>query len=203
MGQRNTSAKIVEAAFQLFSEKGYQLVSTKEIATTAGVSEMTLFRHFKNKKELFEEAYRSIVFRPGLMETFEHQLSGDLESDMLKVAQSLQETFAKNKKLILMAIQERLLASNRDIPLFSFPMELKDVLTRYFKTMKTKSVILADPEICAIQFLTAHFGLFMTMSLIPNYTERHTIESLVKEHTAMFIRGLKVSSNTRDIESTP
>ncbi|MBH0170294.1 TetR/AcrR family transcriptional regulator [Fictibacillus sp. 18YEL24] len=44
--------KILEAAIDTFSEKGYAASSTSEIAKKAGVAEGTIFRHFKTKKEL-------------------------------------------------------------------------------------------------------------------------------------------------------
>ncbi|MGM0804121.1 MAG: TetR/AcrR family transcriptional regulator [Bacillota bacterium] len=44
--------KILEAAIDTFSEKGYAASSTSEIAKKAGVAEGTIFRHFKTKKDL-------------------------------------------------------------------------------------------------------------------------------------------------------
>ncbi|WP_377888554.1 TetR/AcrR family transcriptional regulator [Alkalihalobacillus sp. R86527] len=44
--------RIVEAAIQMFSEKGYSSSSTSEIAKRAKVAEGTIFRHYKTKKEL-------------------------------------------------------------------------------------------------------------------------------------------------------
>jgi AcrR family transcriptional regulator len=44
---------IIEVALNLFAEKGYTSVSTREIATAAGIREMTLFRRFESKKNLF------------------------------------------------------------------------------------------------------------------------------------------------------
>jgi len=45
--------EIIEVALNLFAQKGYTSVSTREIATTAGITEMTLFRRFESKKKLF------------------------------------------------------------------------------------------------------------------------------------------------------
>ncbi len=45
-------AKILEAAIEIFSEKGYAATSTSEIAQKAGVAEGTIFRHYKTKKDL-------------------------------------------------------------------------------------------------------------------------------------------------------
>ncbi|MGX6444467.1 TetR/AcrR family transcriptional regulator [Neobacillus sp. K501] len=44
--------KILVAAIESFSEKGYSATSTSEIAKKAGVAEGTIFRHYKTKKEL-------------------------------------------------------------------------------------------------------------------------------------------------------
>jgi AcrR family transcriptional regulator len=44
--------KILVAAIEIFSEKGYAATSTSEIAKKAGVAEGTIFRHYKTKKDL-------------------------------------------------------------------------------------------------------------------------------------------------------
>jgi TetR/AcrR family transcriptional regulator len=49
-----TEQKILEAALNLFAEKGYTGATTRVIAEEAGVSELTLFRKFKTKKNLFD-----------------------------------------------------------------------------------------------------------------------------------------------------
>ena len=45
-------AEIRRAAFRLFVERGYDAVTTEEIATAAGVSPRTFFRHVPTKEEL-------------------------------------------------------------------------------------------------------------------------------------------------------
>ena len=50
-----TKEKILTAAMSLVSEKGYLGATTREIAHDAGVTELTLFRHFGSKEKLFEE----------------------------------------------------------------------------------------------------------------------------------------------------
>ncbi|MFC4307054.1 TetR/AcrR family transcriptional regulator [Cohnella boryungensis] len=44
--------RILEAAVEIFSEKGFAAASTSEIAQKAGVAEGTIFRHYKTKKDL-------------------------------------------------------------------------------------------------------------------------------------------------------
>ncbi|MDQ0059511.1 TetR/AcrR family transcriptional regulator [Paenibacillus harenae] len=44
--------KIVQAAADIFAQKGFAASSTSEIAQRAGVAEGTIFRHYKTKKDL-------------------------------------------------------------------------------------------------------------------------------------------------------
>jgi len=55
MEKITTREKIVEAARNLFAEKGFDRTTTAEIARKAGISEGTIYRHFKSKKELLME----------------------------------------------------------------------------------------------------------------------------------------------------
>jgi len=48
-----TEQKLLDAALKLFAENGYAGARTRVIAKEAGFSEMTLFRKFKTKENLF------------------------------------------------------------------------------------------------------------------------------------------------------
>lgn len=60
--------KIIAAAFELISSKGYQGATTREIARLAGVAEVTIFRHFANKESLFTEVLQTFSAIPTLAE---------------------------------------------------------------------------------------------------------------------------------------
>ena len=49
----NTEQKLLDAALKIFSQKGYEVTTAKNIAEEAGFSEITLFRRFKTKKKLY------------------------------------------------------------------------------------------------------------------------------------------------------
>lgn len=51
--------RIVHAAIALFSRQGYHGTSTREIARLADVSEVTVFRYFEHKDEIFWSALQS------------------------------------------------------------------------------------------------------------------------------------------------
>ena len=50
-----TEQKIMEAALKVFSENGYKGATTRVIANESGFNELTLFRKFKNKENLFNK----------------------------------------------------------------------------------------------------------------------------------------------------
>jgi len=50
--------RLLAAAMQLFCDRGYLAVSVDDIATAAGLSRMTLYRHFGGKGDLAAELFR-------------------------------------------------------------------------------------------------------------------------------------------------
>lgn len=60
--REQTRAALEAAALALFTERGYEGTTTAEIARRAGVSEMTLFRHFATKAAfLVEDPYDPLI----------------------------------------------------------------------------------------------------------------------------------------------
>ncbi len=64
--QPNAPGRLQQAAFELYTERGYDQTTVAEIAARAGLTERTFFRHFADKREvLFEGGDR---FRAGLVD---------------------------------------------------------------------------------------------------------------------------------------
>lgn len=57
----DTEQRIIEAAIKVFSEKGFAGASTREIADSAGVNEVTLFRRFGSKKNILHHIIHQAV----------------------------------------------------------------------------------------------------------------------------------------------
>jgi len=71
----NTRDKIIEAAVQVFAEKGYSGASIEEIAERAGVSKGLVFWYFKSKKNLVREIALNVLPRT-LFEKCAEEYSG-------------------------------------------------------------------------------------------------------------------------------
>ena len=64
-------AAILAAATEIFGAKGYREARTADIASTAGVTERTLFRYFPTKEQL----YRRVMFPAVLAATMPRELT--------------------------------------------------------------------------------------------------------------------------------
>lgn len=52
--KRNTKEKIINAAIELFSKRGVNAVSIRDITKQVGINESSLYNHFKGKDELLD-----------------------------------------------------------------------------------------------------------------------------------------------------
>ncbi|MEI4771243.1 TetR/AcrR family transcriptional regulator [Psychrobacillus sp. FJAT-51614] len=104
--------KILLAAIDTFSEKGYAATSTSEIAKKAGVAEGTIFRHYKTKKELLVSIVTPLiskVFGPFIVKDFHKVLDQPFENaeDFLRATiENRREVFKKLLPVIKIIMQE-------------------------------------------------------------------------------------------------
>ncbi|SEK27626.1 TetR/AcrR family transcriptional regulator [Streptacidiphilus jiangxiensis] len=59
--KRRTHEALIEAAGQLFQERGYEATTVRDIAAAAGVGERTFFRYFPSKESLVLQQVRDLV----------------------------------------------------------------------------------------------------------------------------------------------
>lgn len=76
-------SKIVQAASEVFAQKGFAASSTSEIAQRAGVAEGTIFRHYKTKKDLLISIVAPVMAKlvaPFVLRDFYKVLDGSFDS---------------------------------------------------------------------------------------------------------------------------
>ena len=52
-GKSDAEARIMASAASMFANFGYNGVSTRDIAASAGVNEVTIYRHYPRKRDLY------------------------------------------------------------------------------------------------------------------------------------------------------
>jgi len=101
---------ILNAAMKVFVEKGFKGSTTIEIAKAADISEVTLFRYFKSKQEIFLQGIEPILFN-----TLEGSLNSEYaESSGAKLENILYERISlisKNYQIVKLILSEESLLS--------------------------------------------------------------------------------------------
>lgn len=92
LGLAEKERKILEAAIDVFSEKGFSGATTNEIAKRAGVAEGTIFRYFKTKKDLLRGILiqmLNLLGEPVIMEGVRKILLQSEEKEMRRILKAL------------------------------------------------------------------------------------------------------------------
>lgn len=100
MDRQTTGERILDAMLRLVSEKGYRGATTRAIAREAGVTEITLFRHFRSKEHLFEEVLNRDGFPGKLRELLSSLEDCPYERWLSAVGVKFFETLQRKKPLI-------------------------------------------------------------------------------------------------------
>lgn len=118
MQKDNTRDKIIKAAKEVFSSKGYTGATTKEISKVAGVAEVTIFRHFETKGNLFNETiYKYLV--NNVLDFKKSNSDVDTKQIITNFTEERINTLRNNKDLFMCTIYEA-----------QFNDEIKDILEK-------------------------------------------------------------------------
>ncbi|MEF2967989.1 TetR/AcrR family transcriptional regulator [Paenibacillus sp. M1] len=166
--------KIVQAAVEVFAEKGYASSSTSEIAQKAGVAEGTIFRHYKTKKDLLisiVSPMMSKLLAPFVLNDFKEVLEGEfptLEGFLYAVAVNRLHFARKHLKIIKILLQE---IPFQPVLQEEFKQHIaRRVIGRFTEIIehfKAKGEVIDMPTPVLLQFaISAMIGLFITHFII-------------------------------------
>src|SRR5271166_6452738 len=101
-GKTVTEIRIVEAAVQLFARQGYKGTSTRDISHHAKVNEVTLFRYFPHKSDLFSAATESRLSRIRMGRELQSKLATDASIQVVvpMLTEFLVENFFDQPELV-------------------------------------------------------------------------------------------------------
>ncbi|MNV75987.1 DNA-binding transcriptional repressor FabR [compost metagenome] len=175
------------------AEKGYHSVSVKEIAKKAGVSEMTVFRHFETKLSILHQLIQEYSYIPYFELFFKEQLSGELSHDLTKIANIYLSFMNKNKNIFLIAVRERgNLPELMEIISEENTKQLQMLLAQYLNQQMNAGHIRAiQCEEKAIGFLTGLFGFFVSTSLWGSHFLHDQEERFIQNAVDTFVNGVR------------
>jgi AcrR family transcriptional regulator len=185
-----TSEKIMKVALKLFSEQGYYSTTTKQIAEEAGVNELTIFRHFGSKSNLFQVTTEHYVIDSHVDYILNDTEELTFEDAMLMISNRIYDLFIQNTKLY--KVQMKLADNEKEFIKLKLSRKLISVLKDYFKKLNEEDVIKGEPEIMAITLINSLLGAFTVELLSDDTITEISWEDLVKEHTRQFVSLYKI-----------
>jgi len=182
--KEETRKRIMDIALKLFAEQGYYATTTKMIAQHAKINEVTLFRHFGTKENLFQETTESYVTSIDLKTEIHRLVKQDFEDSMLEIARDYLNFCFENKQLY--KIQMRLTDEEKAFVRLKLSRGFVSELEIYFNELLEKKLIKGNPHIMAVSLIDSILGAFTIYILTDNTFTTVPLKDLVDEHAKQF-----------------
>ena len=190
--------QLLEIAMKLFSDKGFDGTSTREIAEAAGVNEALIFRHFRSKEDLFWAVLSDRVERRGRNRRIREltKSEGDFREVLVAIAETLldrtDDDAAVTRLLLYSALRNREL-SHRFFR--TYGQEKLETLADHIRVGIAAGRLRAvNPAIAARSFLgmIVYHYLVEEVFGVPHAQGLSTRE-LAEELVSIFIEGISAN----------
>lgn len=183
----------------LVSEKGYLGATTREIARDAGVTELTLFRHFGSKEKLFEACLNRHSFLPALKELMPDLEDLPYEEALRTVGHRFLLSLKARKSMvkIMQAEMCRYPDHMRRMSVAFFD-EMQNTLAGYFTERQRSGELRSfEPRLAARMFLGMLFSYFRTEEIIRkiDITKQRRMDRAVAGFVDIFVHGTQAGRN--------
>jgi len=185
-----TRQKIIAAAAEVGSRVGYAKATTRAIAEAAGVNEVTLFRHFGSKENLFSAAIEAYG-GPALVPVIESQFTGDLRTDLAMIGSFFFGILAERREVMRLLLCESAHIPEVRTVLARNPRELRQMLAKYLEhQMKVGTIRTGHPEAMAQAFLGMFFSYAISLHILDEkLSPGISQDDLVSLFVEIFING--------------
>ena len=205
----NTKEKIFNVSLDLFSQKGYDSVSLREIAEEVGIKKSSIYSHYPSKEailmdifnyftNLFE--YDPLITNPEIELNENNPILENPELYYHKGSEAIKELIFQEKNLKIWKLILIQMHHNETIRLF-FQNEIlvKPLLfwNGFFTLLKEKGIIRADsnPKLLAKQYYS--FPIYLILEICAKYDDipQEALENFFKEteeHANFLFDSIKV-----------
>ena len=199
--EKTTKQKILEEALKLFSEKGYEGVSMREIAAVVGIKGASIYNHFKGKEDIFHGIFQEMLSRydgmVGLLaipieETDEaaQRFSGLGEQEMLYLTKEMFDFFGKDEFVVrfrrmLVTEQNRSVLAAQTLKSYYFDAPIRYQTDLFKKMQRCGNFQGYDASVMALHFYGPIYFLIYQYDLEQDY------DACIKEleqHVSWFMK---------------
>lgn len=191
MAENDTKARIIEAAAQQFFDLGYKRATTRGIAQAADVSEVTLFRHFGNKQDLFLAVINQNGMQPDSKEVLSLTLEGDYRQDMLRLGHYLMQIMQERRDGMRLMLCEAAHFPELQEVVGQAPLQLRGMIAKYLQQrIDAGDIVARDPQVMAQGFLGFFFSYTIAFGFLDQMMALESSQDeMVAEFVDLFVQG--------------
>lgn len=193
-----TKKRILEAALELFSVKGYESTSLSQIAEAVGIRKASLYSHFESKQEILDVLIGIIVEQYSRHSFFLNMDWDDDKNQKIldltpeQTAKMVQEQIRYIVHNPLVSMGRKMLVieqfQNPDLAKLQSVRNYDDIMkyhTTYFQKLIDKGIIKnSDPEILAAQYC---LPINVWLNLVDREPEKEEmVMKLIEKHILQF-----------------
>jgi AcrR family transcriptional regulator len=186
----DTRERILYAAAQVFSEKGYARATTRALAAAADVNEVTLFRHFGSKQNLFAAVIERFA-GPAITKSLEAQWTGDYRADLLIMGRQVMELLLERQDSLRLMLCEAEHFPEVRAQMAQNPRQLRHLLARYLQQQMDQGLLRRlNPEVAAQAFWGMFFAYAIALGVFAEpATPELSTDQVVEHFVDIFVKG--------------
>lgn len=167
---------ILKVALELFSKHGYSGVSTKQIAKESKVNEITIFRKFETKNNLFQQVISKYAKEGNIIEKLKNDLTGIIEKDLMTFGVYFYQFLQNNEFMYKIQIKQ---VDEKPMK-FTNSLKYKKFFVEYLEEAKIKKQFNGDSEKVVVLLLSTIMGLFTFKIFTTEFVDNVDIANLIK-----------------------
>lgn len=191
---RDTRDRILDAALELFGSRGFAGTTTKQIASRAGVNEVTLFRIFRSKQALYVCVFAERSVLPSVEEAVRFDPDTPIDDTLFLNAHSVLKILKKNRHMFMVMLgdawrQPRTRKVLGEGPIQSAIEFLASMLERQMEAGRLRQT---DPELAARAIMGMVQAYFLTTYMLQEgQDDPARDERVVRGFVSIFLDGLR------------
>ena len=197
---KDTKERILEAALEMFSRKGYDGTNIRELTASLGLVKSSMYRHFKSKEEIWNTLLDEMIAYYGARFGSPENLPPipDSLEGLVAMTRHMTDVTIHDEKIImtrkLLSIEQFRDERARDLATKHFLTGLKEMFTHIFAGMMDKGLLRKDdPAMLAFAYTAPISALIHWCDREPEKTEEAMAQ--IEAFSRHFIRtyGVKKS----------
>ena len=175
---KDTKERILEAALEMFSQKGYAGTNIRELTASLGLVKSSMYRHFKSKEEIWNTLLDEMIAYYGARFGSPENLPPipDSLEGLVAMTRHMTDVIIRDEKIImtrkLLSIEQFRDDRARDLATKHFLTGLKEMFTHIFAGMMDKGLLRKDdPEMLAFAYTAPISALIHWCDREPEKTE--------------------------------